>query len=280
MESDALKQPITSPRSEKTVLAATKILGCIIDLLIEFMSGPVLNDLFKQVLVDRWYCKLQKDNSGGKVTLSQLTFYTGLDSRQVKRLIERPIQCTETDISTEAMLLNRWARDPNLRDAATGLPRDLPIYGYSGTFQGLISAVVGRGVTPQTVLDRLTHNGNVEVVNDHWVRLISPDWRIIEDKQSDMLNSASFSIISLVHTIRHNLANYDNYEQRWLERYTYSVRLPGHKTALLNKLIQDLLNGQKCEVATLLREHESMDVNDNSRTIGVGYYYWEGIPNE
>lgn len=280
MKSDALKQPITSPRSEKTVDAATQILGSNIDLLIDFMNGPVLNELFKQILVDRWYRKLQRENPGGRVTLSQLTFHTGLDSRQVKRLLERPIHCTETDISTEAMLLHRWAKDPNLRDPEAGTPRDLPIYGYSGTFQGLISAVVGRGVTPQTVLDRLTQNGNVQVVNEHWVRLVSPDWRIIEDKQSDMLSSASVSITRLVHTIRHNLANYDNFDERWLERYTYSVRLPAHKTALLNKMVQELLNGQKCETASLLREHETLDASDSSRMIGVGYYYWEGIPNE
>ena len=280
MESDALKQPFTSARSEKTIYAATKILGCIIDLLIEFMSGPVLNDLYKRILVDRWYCKLQRENPGGKVTLSQLTFYTGLDSRQVKKLLDRPIQCTETDISTEAMLLHRWARDPNLRDPQSGRPRDLPIYGYSGTFQGLISAVVGRGVTPQTVLERLTNNGNVEVVNEHWVRLISPDWRMVEDKQNDMLASACFSITTLVHTIRHNLANFDNHEQRWLERYTYSVRLSKHKAQLVNQQLQEVLNGQKSETASLLREHETMNAGDDACMIGVGYYYWEGMPNE
>lgn len=280
MEYDALKQPITSPRSEKTVYAATKILGCIIDLLIEFMSGPVLNDLFKRILVERWHCKLQRENPGGKVTLSQLTFHTGLDSRQVKKLMDRPIQCTEADISTEAMLLARWARDPHLRDPISKRPRDLPIYGYSGTFQGLISAVVGRGVTPQTVLDRLSHNGNVQVVNDHWVRLVSPDWRIVEDKQNDMLLSACFSIVSLVQTIRHNLANYDNFDKRWLERYTYSVRLSAHKAAQVRSLLHDLLKRQKNESASLLRNNESMDTNIDSRTIGVGYYYWEGTSTE
>lgn len=278
MESDVLKQPVTSPRSEKTIQAATKILGCIIDLLIEFMSGPVLNDMFKRVLVDRWYQKLQRENLGNKVTLSQLTFHTGLDSRQLKKLLDRPIQCTEADISTEAMLLHRWARDPNLRDPDTGRPRDLPVYGYSGTFQGLISAVVGRGVTPQTVLDRLTLNGNVKIVNEHWVRLVTPDWRMVEEQQNEMLSSACFSIINLVKSIRHNLANYDNHENRWLERYTYSIRLSPDKADDVRRRLNKILNEQKEMNAMILRSYETLDSTEESRFIGIGYYYWEDSP--
>lgn len=280
MESDALKQPITSPRSEKTVTAATRILGCIIDLLIGFMSGPVLNDLFKRILVDRWYNKLQKENPNGKVTLSQLTFHTGLDSRQLKKLLDRPIQCTEADISTEAMLLYRWARDPNLRDTGNGRPRDLPIYGYSGTFQGLISAVVGRGVTPQTVLERLIENGNVKIVNDHWVRLISHDWRNVEDMQSDMLQSACFSITNLVHTIQNNLANYDNHDGRWLERYTYSIKIPKERAALVRQLLNEELMRQKDQNAQILRSHEDLQSQEDTPVVGVGYYYWESKLSE
>ncbi|GAB4182824.1 MAG: hypothetical protein Tsb002_04580 [Wenzhouxiangellaceae bacterium] len=244
------------------------------------MSGPVLNDLFKRVLVDRWYQKLQRENPGGKVTLSQLTFHTGLDSRQLKKLLDRPIQCTETDISTEAMLLHRWSRDPNLRDPEHGRPRDLPIYGYSGTFQGLISAVVGRGVTPQTVLERLVQNGNVSVVNEHWVRLLSPDWRVVEEQQNNMLESAAFSITNLVRTINNNLDNYDNHENRWLERYTYSIRLPVDRSAEVRAKLTEILSQQKEENAQILRSFETMDLDRESRVIGIGYYYWEASQSE
>lgn len=193
MKQTTFTHPITSPTSEIVVNSAINVLRVFVCLFMGRMSCDMMLGLLRRVLVEEACRKVAVENNG-KVILSRVALLTGVRTQNINELADQPLQCTEADLVPEAMILSRWANDPRYRHPESDRPIDLLIYGTGLTFQRLVSAVAGRGVTTQTVLEKLERNGNISFLNEHWLRLENPRWRLLEPDEAHDIEAASQAI--------------------------------------------------------------------------------------
>ena len=175
-------------------------------------------------------------------------------------------------VCAEAAILERWSKDTELRSKHTGKPMDLPIFGKDGSFQSLVNRHAGRGISPQTALDRLQATGNVQVINKHFLRMVDPIWRFIEDNEDECLDYGTQSLASLADCIENNLIHRHEPDKKFTERRICSFRIEDN---LANKRrISQLLLAQKEEMIQLMKSLEKDNEHEPETIIGTGYYFW------
>lgn len=268
-------RPRGSPRSETIIKAAYRMARVMVRLFCRYLQGAILVDMLKRAVLE--YAMEQAAREGDKKpTLTELSLISGLDTRAIKTLLSDKIEISEHDICAEAAILACWAREPTLRNRYTGKPADLPIFGYDGSFQSLVRRIAGRGVSIPTAVKRLEATGNIKVVDKHFVRLIEPSWRFIEDNEDELLDYGSQAIASLAAAIENNLEYRHAPEKKWVERRLYSIRVDAAMVGELSCAINNLLLTQKKELALLIRQYERVETTgDTDVIIGAGYYSWK-----
>ena len=277
---EQLDQEKLGVRSAIVKKAAYRLAKMFIHLFGPYLQTSVLVDMARQAGVEYAVARCQDEKSETKPTLTELSLITGLDTRTVKKMMERPKDLSDYQISAEAAILVRWAREPAWRDPETDKPMDLPIFGTDGSFQGLVVRLAGRGVSTRAVLQRLEATGNVKVVNKHFVRLIDSNWRFIEDNEDEFLEYGSQALASLSTTIQYNLEHRKEPDKRRLERRVYTARISKEEIPQLRDKINQLVLKQKEEAHSLLEEFEAESKGgQTSHAVGIGYYYWEDSDN-
>lgn len=262
----------STPLSEQLLTSATRVLRGFVRLFITRMTFDVMVDMLRRIMVEEG-CRMVAKENGGKVILSRVALLTGIRTQAIKELRRQPLQCDESDLTLEARILAIWANDPKYRNPETDQPMELIIHGGGCTFQRLVSSVAGRGVTTQTVLERLLENNNIEIVNEHWVRLLTPQWRFVRRVESDMLDAGSFHAENVLSTLVHNMTQPDH---RWVERSVWSVSLPDEQVEHLREVLNQAMKSFYEETAMTIRKHEDKDRIDlNSTLVGMGLCYWE-----
>lgn len=246
-----------------------------------YLQTSVLVDMTRQAGVEYAVERCQEQTGTGKPTLTEISLITGLDTRTVKKMMERPKQLDDYQICAEAAILARWAREPAWRDPITGQPADIPIFGTDGSFQGLVVRLAGRGISTRAVLQRLEAAGNVIVINKHFVRLVDPNWRFIEDNEHEFLDYGSQALSSLANTIQFNMQHRRQPENRRVERRVYTVRVTEKDIPELREKMNALILKQKDEAHGLLETFEPKSISHDTRhAVGIGYYYWEDTDQE
>ncbi|MCG8464904.1 MAG: DUF6502 family protein [Xanthomonadales bacterium] len=265
--------------SDTLINAAIRLLRGFMRLFIGRITFDVLVEIMRRIAVEEGCRRVAAENNG-KVILSRVAMLTGVRMQQVKELMNEPFSCDESDLTLESRILNRWANDPSYRDPSTNEPIDLLVLGSGRTFQRLVTSVAGRGVTTQTALDRLLENGHVEIINNHWVRLLNPYWTIIKGTDCEMLDVGSFSIENQINTIIHNIEATSS-DQRWVQRFSWSVALPQEKIQDLRTDLADALKNYHEDCKRIIRNHEDTSQPEfNTVLVGAGLYYWQRQPNE
>lgn len=258
------------------VKAARQMLRPVARLLVGKLSCNVAVSLLKEAYVDEARRQLLADDPKRRITKSVLALTTGLDTRQVTSLEtdERRQSYESSDLCPEAAVLNSWFQEETFKDRKTGKPAVLPIYGRGVTFQTLVSRNAGRNVTCPTVLDRLTESGNLEIVNDHHVRLISPHYIPVNKSEQTVIEVGSASMSRLGMTVAHNLEASDQ-AMKWLHQDRWSRRIPAEQVEPLRQKIRDLVTAQIEQVESELDAAEAPIRTNAHHTVGLGWYYWE-----
>jgi hypothetical protein len=280
MNSSAVAPPITSEKSERIIHAINQVTDAIAWLFCRFVTGQVLVESMKRSVVKYAWVQMQNTEPDSqrakKTSLTRLAMYTGLDTRTIRKVTEQPMRATEENICIEAAILGAWAKDPTLRDSKTNEPVDIPIFGSSGTFEGLVQRYAGRGVSVRFVLERLEVRNNVEVIGKHFVRLLNSDWNFFENGEDEFLNCAAYGIVNLSKAILHNLKAKDKPQEKWVERRTYSVNVPKEKLNEVEAEINELLISSYAKAQEVIRKYETSKDEDWSplEVIGAGFYFW------
>lgn len=260
--------------SERIVRLVRRVMRSVIRLFGRHVNMRAFLQIAKQVAVEEAYRLAREASPNGRITLSQVSLMTGLDTRTIKAIRAAPEDIPEREVCPEAALLARWQRDPIFRDPATNQPMDLSIYGKLGTFQGLVTQYCGRGVSPDMVIKRLEARGCVSTVNHNWVRLRNASWVWIERDEERMLEEASSSIHCISCALEHNIFNSDGPEDKWFQRRILSYRIPDEKRAQANREIHELLRHQQIQLGELIRRFETDEVSAHHPPLGVGLYFW------
>lgn len=272
-----LPAPITSPYSEMLVNAAHRVLRAFARLFTGRMTFDVMTELLRRAVIEEARRKLSAEDENSRVSLSRMALMTGIDTRHIKRTQNEPLRLTEIELWFESRLLARWAADDRFVDPGTRKPAKLYIYGPGPTFQTLISAAGGRGITVQNVLDRLVASGNVEIIEDQWVQLVSSSYIRIKEHKSEEghLEYGSCCINRIVDSLLHNIEHLDDPENRRVLRSYWSVALPEHNVPKLRAALSNLLREQYKQTGKLIDSFETNDPDVQKRVIGADYLYWE-----
>ena len=279
----SLAPPVTDERTEQIIDALDRDADAFVSLFCDSVKGQVVVEAVERAVIRHALRKMQTtppaSNRAQKNSLTRLSMYTGMKTHVIRDKLENSTRVCEDNISNEAAILGAWAREPTLRDPETGEPKQLLIIGANsnGTFQGLVQRWAGRGISYRYVLEQLLANGNVEVVKEHWVRLVNPNWVFFPNREDVFLGYAVNAIIGLTKTVRHNLKTIDRPDKKWVQRFAYSHLIakkwrPEAEQALNCHLI-------RCweEARLILRQYEAKEGDetiDIGEILGVGFYYW------
>ena len=272
-------EKITSPKSRPIIQAASRTLRAVIRVFGRELPVATLVELLQQAAVEGALHELYPSwPDDEKVNLSRLALHTGMDTRTIRRIWDRPRRMTELDIYPLAAILDHWVRDPKLRDRYTGKPMDLPIYGNTGSFQGLVNCYCGRGISSIMVAERLQESGNLVIRDRNWAVFRSAEWRWVETNVEDFLESASVAMHTLSLTLDNNNPKNKSKKEKLVERRVFSEPLPQPLVREATKEIHQLLLKQKDEMHALVNRYEALARQaseaelEGAEVVGAGYY--------
>ncbi|HBS26611.1 MAG TPA: hypothetical protein DD827_05690 [Gammaproteobacteria bacterium] len=229
--------------------------------------------------VKRAYIDVARDDfeiQGRKQTVSRISVLTGINRKEVKRLLDEPALSDNYQArhNRAARVTGGWLHSDNFTDAS-GKPKILQLEGSEDSFSALVKAHSG-DMPVRAVLDELVRVGVAQMLDNGDVELIKHGY-VPQHSDTDMLYLLGDSVADLTDTIDHNL-NADKSDSRLQLSVVYD-NLPAEalgrfKTLSKNKAQQLLVN-----LDQYLVEHDrdaNPELTGTGRyRAGVGIYYFE-----
>lgn len=257
----------------RLALAIERVIRPFIKLIVGRVSCGFLIQQIKRIYIEEARRWIEKNDHHGRVTKSKLAMLTGLDTRTISAIEAETSESDNfriVDLCPEAGVLEKWRTSKSFTDE-NGNPKVLPIFGKSIAFQALVGSVVGRNVTCQTVLERLVDSGNIEIVDDDFVRLVNPFYQPIRPSDETIIEAGSWSISRLVDTVAHNLRTPEK-ENKLLQQDRYSSRIPSYLVGKATAEVRAVLENQIEEVEKVLEKYEASDNQEGQRIFGIGWF--------
>ena len=235
-------------------------------------------------LVRRTYVEVAADHfelPGRKQSVSRVSVLTGINRKEVKRILSEPSDITPPENNRAARVISGWMRDNNTTDTdGRPLPLSWGDTNAKASFEALVKKYSG-DMTARSVLDELRRVGAV-VMEDNTVSLTANGY-IPATSNEELLRLSSIGIADLVNTIDHNLSA-ENTATRLQLSVAYDD-VPHDGVALFRNLSKEkskeLLQYLDSFLATQDRTvNPSVSGQGRYRT-GLGIYYFEeALPNK
>lgn len=216
---------------------------------------------------------------GRKQSVSRVSVLTGVNRKEVKRLLDEPEEkeATSKDNNRAARVVSGWMRDVDFNNSK-GKPRVLTWGNNSseGSFEELVKRYSG-DMTARSILDELVRVGAVSVdKNKTRVKLLANGY-VPSASNEELLRLSGDSINDLLNTIDHNF-KVDKETTRLQLRVAYDD-VPGNGVELFRKLSNDksleLLNYLDQFLATQDRSVNPAVKGEGRYRTGLGIYYFE-----
>ncbi|TVQ34287.1 MAG: hypothetical protein EA370_10860 [Wenzhouxiangella sp.] len=264
------------PQTDWLIKAVQRMFKPVARLLVGRMACPVAVDLLKEAYIEEATRQLIKQEGRKRATKSALALRTGLDTRVIAGLeaLPRSQRITPADLCPEAAVLHAWSTEKAFVEKGTGEPRVLNVYGRKGTFQNLIMRYAGRNVTCPTVLASLTAGGNVELIGEDQVRMLSPHYISTTPFEQSAIEAGSLAFDRMGQNVTHNF-RVDSPDSAWPQEARLARRLSDANSEALRRKIDALLSTQADAVEAELKAAPVADGQDDGKTAGVGWFYWE-----
>jgi hypothetical protein len=269
--------PQSQQHDQGTRLASAieRVIRPFIRLIVGRVSCGFLVQQIKRIYIEEARTWIERNDSKGRVTKSKLAMLTGLDTRTISSFEESAISVDEAklgDLCAEAAVLDAWNSDALYRDQS-GQPKLLPILGRGASFQSLVMSAIGRNVTCQTVLERLIDSRNVEVVEENFVRLLSPFYRIVNEAEGSLIDYSSLSANRLLETFNYNMQCKDPQESR-LEQSRWSARVKRSEAKDLQNEMRKLVEKQIHDAEKILCNYEQPENCPDLVSFGLGWFFF------
>ncbi len=213
-------------------------------------------------------------------SINRISAVTGMSRNHVKDLLEQALQSPCSDeLATpfESLILGAWTNSEHFQDEV-GLPRALSKYGGKGTFEALVSEVVGESDV-DSVLGRLLVSQSVRIREDGLVELTGR----IYDISRDLPRILACGLSSLATTISRNWAN--PIDDGFCQRVAHSSRVQSANIPKLRRISKERIAEFLEQVDDILCAYESTEPVDSESAcapegeklsrVGVGAYYFE-----
>jgi len=279
---------IADPRLQEAALL-TRAVETVFRKLIRFLVGRIslvrLQEMLRHIYVEETELKLQAEQPGRNVPLTRLALNTGLDTRALVQ-IRKQLQAGEpqfrqqflAELTPESAVVEAWAA--KVRSTGPGKGAEQLDYGSEGAgFETLVRRTVPiRGITTQSILQRLVATGSVQ--QDPEARTL----RLLVDFYSPYLSAdepnainAAFSAVSnLLSTIDHNIGAEAG--DKLFQRQKWTFRLGPHDLEGFRRELREMLERHEQEAEEAISPWEQDHYGNGLVTAGVGFYYFEELP--
>lgn len=264
------------------VRSVEKVFRNLVRMLVGKLTLTRIQSILREVFIEEAEKKLKRERQGRNVPLSQLALISGLDTRTVikirgeidARQANGSSKVEMSELSPEARVVEMWL----LRDEGEG-PPELDFGSPGSAFDVLVKEVVtSRGVTTQSILQRLLATGTVKENSETGrLSLVTDRYSPFNsDDEVALMTTGLQAIMNLTGTIDHNVRSPQ--EDRLIQREVWTFRLdPERRDEFRNVLRGYLIRTQK-QATDLLEPIESEFQSEGQVTAGFGMYYYEEDP--
>jgi len=216
---------------------------------------------------------------GRKQSVSRVSVLTGVNRKEVKRLLDEPEQPQDTGVENNraARVVSGWMRDKEFL-TTKGSPKKLP-WGdpsLAGSFEDLVKRYSG-DMTARAILDELINVGAVSMdKNKTKVTLLSKGY-VPAASNTEMLRLSGDSLQDLLRTIDHNFDPEKDATRLQLEVAYDDVPANGVELFrnLSNEKSHELLQYLDQFLATQDRSVNPTVKGEGRYRTGLGIYYFE-----
>jgi len=253
--------------------------------LIRFLVGRIslvrLQEMIRYIYVEEAEGVLRAGNPGKNVAMTKLALMTGLDTRtlvEVRKRLEtgdqRYRQQFLSELTPESAIVEAWAGRAGTAGQANGYQLD---YGSDDSgFEQLVKATIsGRGITTQSIIERLVATRSVlQDKKNRTLELVVQEFSpYLSDDEPNIVNAALSAISNLVSTIEHNMASPQ--DQKFFQRQSWTFRLDPADRESFRQAMRKLLESYKAGAEAGIKPWERESYGGNMMTAGVGLYYFE-----
>ena len=261
-----------------------KLISPIIRVLLGVLTYPQFCEILKLAYFREAENFIKKNSIRGKITKSELTLLTGVDSRQFPEdvnfdLLSENRVILDMDpksgqmLYPETYILGIWDTQQNYLTDSHKKSKTIPIYGRQHSFESYVRKHYTRGVTIQSVLGRLIASNNIEMIDTDYVSLKSPYYIPIDGEYEQLLKIGLNHIKFLSNTVAHNLL--EEKDSKFFERCYRTNNLKRQDFTVPCKSISNLFTEQIKESEKIILDFENGEQGLGKNYCGVGYFYFE-----
>ncbi len=277
--------PATKKNRSGDAAILTRAVDTVFRKLIRFLVGRIslvrLQEMIRYIYVEEAERTLRAEAPGKNVPMTKLALVTGLDTRtlvEVKKRLEADHnqyrQQFLSELTPESAIVEAWAG----REGSPGPEKHIVLdYGseHSG-FEQLVKATIsGRGITTQSIIERLVATRSVvQNKKNHTLQLVVNEFSpYLSDDEPNIVNAALSAISNLVSTIEHNMRA--NPDEKFFQRQSWTFRLDPVDRESFRQAMRKLLEEYKLGAEAGIKPWERETYGENRVTAGVGFYYFE-----
>lgn len=257
--------------------ALRKILRPLVRLLLR--NGVAYADfttLVRQTFVD--VASEDFDLPGRKQSVSRISVLTGINRKEVKRLLEEPRDVRPaTEHNRAARVVSGWIRDDQFQNN-NGQPAVLSWgdLASDNSFEKLVKKYSG-DMPARSVLDELIRVGAVTMIDSHKIQLGATGY-VPAASNEELLRLSGEGAADLLNTIDYNLSDKKKSHSRLQLSVAYDD-VPANGVELFRNLSQEksleLLKHLDGFLATLDRSENPTVEGEGRYRTGIGIYYFE-----
>ena len=212
---------------------------------------------------------------------SRVACLTGLSRKEVKRLKDMPspfYAVTASKDNRAVRVLRGWLEDPRAI-TKDNQPQTLPLTAEQGfSFTQLCKEYSG-DVPSRTILDELILRGNVELINEEQVRLVSEAY-VPSGSADELLNLTGICLGDFAATLEYNLRAEVSQENRLCQKQGYARHVPLEKVPVLRHKLAQSANEFILKMHRLVSSYDEPRPSPRKqyKSVGLGVYYVERNP--
>ncbi len=260
--------------------------------LIRFLVGRIsllkLSEMIRTIYIQEAERQLKLEQPAKSVSLTKLAVLTGIDTRTLTKVRNSgeylgPVHKTKRflkEMTPENCILDMWTSDSKFLASKTGQPKLLKMSEGQNSFEQLVGeAVSSRGVTAQSLLEKLISNGSVRFHKDsNEVELLRNI--VIPKRSGDAIESLEVGFVHtsiLLDTVFHNYNATIQGTEKFFQRGSWTNRLNPKNRAKFEKTLHAFLEQVDQQARKMILPFEENYQSDDQITAGVGFHYFEDI---
>ena len=258
--------------------------------LIRFLLGRItlvkLQEMIRYLFVEEAENKLKRENPEKNISLTKLALLSGIDTRTLTKVrnsegYRQPLYRESKflrEFTPGAAILDFWSSRQPFVDPRSGKPKILKISGEGSSFEALFSGCIrGRGVTANSLLQRLAESGAVKI--DHKkgaVKLLKRSY--LPSNSGDQQGSIQmgFSAIgNMLDTVIHNVESLDTGAGRLYQQGAWTYRLSPRNREMVRNSLRQLLAETDKKARDIFSKYEDINASPEQITSGISLFYFE-----